>query len=164
MLQVSVPNVSSVFQTYVASMFIWMLHLFHTYVGNVYLNVAYVCNGFFSVLGVLASVSGVRCKCFACFECFVAFECCKTRSDVARVAMEPHLPQLPDTVAGAPPSGRRCLGGKAEGARAVPAWGRTTRATSGQRGPHVGCKRGRPNASVCPDIRTLALPFIYFSF
>jgi len=35
MLQASVPNVSSVFQTYIASVFIWMLHMFHTYVVSV---------------------------------------------------------------------------------------------------------------------------------
>jgi hypothetical protein len=35
MLQESVPNVSSVFQTYIASVFIWMLHMFHTDVANV---------------------------------------------------------------------------------------------------------------------------------
>ena len=40
MLQASVPNVSSVFQTYVASMFILMLHMFHTYVAMFYLDVA----------------------------------------------------------------------------------------------------------------------------
>ena len=34
MLQASVPNVSSIFQTYVASVFIWMLHMFHTYVAS----------------------------------------------------------------------------------------------------------------------------------
>ena len=35
MLQASVFNVSSIFQTYVASVFIWMLHMFHTYVVSV---------------------------------------------------------------------------------------------------------------------------------
>jgi hypothetical protein len=35
MLQASVSNVSSVFQTYVASVFIWMLHMFHIYVASV---------------------------------------------------------------------------------------------------------------------------------
>ena len=30
-----VTNVSPVFQTYVASVFIWMLHMFHTYVVSV---------------------------------------------------------------------------------------------------------------------------------
>ena len=35
MLQASVSNVSYVFQTYVASVFIWMLHMFHTYVASV---------------------------------------------------------------------------------------------------------------------------------
>ena len=61
MFQVSVPNVSFIFQTYVVSMFIWMFHIFHTYVASVlsgccicfthmlqvfYLDVANVYNGF----------------------------------------------------------------------------------------------------------------------
>ena len=33
------------FQTYVASVFNWMLHMFHTYVVSVYLDVAYVYSG-----------------------------------------------------------------------------------------------------------------------
>jgi hypothetical protein len=32
MLKATVPNVASISQTYVASMFIWMLYMFHTYV------------------------------------------------------------------------------------------------------------------------------------
>ena len=35
MLQASILNVSSIFQTYAASVFIWMLHMFHTYVASV---------------------------------------------------------------------------------------------------------------------------------
>jgi hypothetical protein len=35
MLQAFCSNVSSVFSTYVASVFIWMLHMFHTYVASV---------------------------------------------------------------------------------------------------------------------------------
>jgi hypothetical protein len=35
MLQVSFPNVSSVFQIYVVSMFIWMLYMFCIYVASV---------------------------------------------------------------------------------------------------------------------------------
>jgi hypothetical protein len=37
MLQVFVPNVLSVFQTYVTSMFIWILHMFYTYVASVFI-------------------------------------------------------------------------------------------------------------------------------
>ena len=33
-------------QTYVVRMFIWMVHMFHTYVAIFYLDVAYVYNGF----------------------------------------------------------------------------------------------------------------------
>jgi hypothetical protein len=35
MLQTCVPNVSYVFETYVASVFIWMLLMFHTYIVSV---------------------------------------------------------------------------------------------------------------------------------
>jgi hypothetical protein len=35
MLQAFIPDVSSVFQTYVSSVFIWMLHMFHIYVASV---------------------------------------------------------------------------------------------------------------------------------
>jgi hypothetical protein len=42
MLQAFGPNMSSVFQTYVASVFIMMLYMFYTYIVSVYLDVAYV--------------------------------------------------------------------------------------------------------------------------
>jgi hypothetical protein len=35
MLQASIPSVPSVFQIYFASVFIWMLHMFHAYVASV---------------------------------------------------------------------------------------------------------------------------------
>ena len=35
MLQASFPIVSSVFPTHVANVFIWMLHMFHTYIASV---------------------------------------------------------------------------------------------------------------------------------
>jgi hypothetical protein len=41
-----------VFRTYVASVFIWMLHMFYTYVATFYLDVAYVCNDFKVFSGV----------------------------------------------------------------------------------------------------------------
>jgi hypothetical protein len=46
MLQISVPNVLSIFQTYVVSVFIWMLHMFTHMLQVFYLHVTYVCNGF----------------------------------------------------------------------------------------------------------------------
>jgi hypothetical protein len=49
-LQVYVPNVSSVFHMYIASVFISILHMFYTYI---------------------ASVLSRCCVCFAmCFKCF----------------------------------------------------------------------------------------------
>jgi hypothetical protein len=42
-LQMYVPNISSVFQTYVCKCFIWMMHMFHTYVASIfYLDIAYI--------------------------------------------------------------------------------------------------------------------------
>jgi len=73
MLQKSVSNVSSVFQTYVTSVYIWMLHMFYTYVASVYLDVAYVFQWLFKCF----------CKCFkrmfqvfhlsshVCYKCFI---------------------------------------------------------------------------------------------
>jgi hypothetical protein len=37
MLQAFVSNISSIFLTYVASIFIWMLQMFHTYVVSVFI-------------------------------------------------------------------------------------------------------------------------------
>jgi len=56
MLQASVPNVLSVFQTNVASVFIYMLYMFHTYVVSVLSNVAYVLQCFLSVFHVFLQV------------------------------------------------------------------------------------------------------------
>jgi hypothetical protein len=58
MLQVFIPNVSSVFHRYVASVFVCMLHMFHTYVDSVLFGccISFL-NGFSSVLGFFASVS-----------------------------------------------------------------------------------------------------------
>ena len=62
------------FQMYVGSVFIWMLHMFNSYVASIYLDVAYV-------LQWLLSVS---CVCFlsvsdACFKHFYlcSYVCCK---------------------------------------------------------------------------------------
>jgi hypothetical protein len=52
------------FQTYVANVFIWMLHIFHTYVASVLSGCCTCfCNGF---LGVFVSVLGACFKCFIC--------------------------------------------------------------------------------------------------
>jgi hypothetical protein len=67
MLEASVPNVSSIFQMYVASVFIVMLHMFHTMLQVFYFDVAYVCNGFQVFFSrVFASVSRTCFKCFIC--------------------------------------------------------------------------------------------------
>ena len=72
MLQASVPNVSSVFQTYVASVFIWMLHIFHTYVLSV-LSIYCICFAIdFQVFsGVFVSVSDACFKYFICLQIYV---------------------------------------------------------------------------------------------
>jgi hypothetical protein len=79
------------FQTYVASMFIWMLHMFHMYVAIVLAG----CCIFFAMTfhvfsAVFASVSNVCFKCFICLQTFIAnisSGCFKSRSCVAHVAM-----------------------------------------------------------------------------
>ena len=87
MLQASVFNVSSIFQTYVASVFIWMLHMFHTYVASV-LSGCCVCLAIVSKCfsDVFASVSDACFKCFICLQTYVASVasgCFKSRSGVA---------------------------------------------------------------------------------
>jgi hypothetical protein len=64
--QASIPNVLFIFQTYVASVFIWMLHMLYTYVASVSSG-CYVClNGFSSVFkSFFASILD------ACFKCFI---------------------------------------------------------------------------------------------
>ena len=57
------------FQTYVASVFIWMLRMFHTYAISVFiwmLRIFY--NGFSYVFGCFASVSDACLKCFICLR------------------------------------------------------------------------------------------------
>jgi hypothetical protein len=72
MLQVSVLNVSSAFQMYIASVFIWILHLFHTCVTCVLSRCCiYFAMAFQAFSCVFTSVSDVCCKCFNCFECIL---------------------------------------------------------------------------------------------
>jgi hypothetical protein len=103
MLQASILNVSSVFQMHVASVFIWMLHMFHTYVVSVlsenvfiwmlrmfHTYVASVLSGYCLCLQWFSSVLGVFfCKCFRCmFQVFhlSSFLCCKCCNlDVSKV-------------------------------------------------------------------------------
>jgi hypothetical protein len=59
MLQGFIPNVSSIFQTYVARVFIWRLHMFHTYVAYIFAMVT-------SVFSVFVSFSDACFKCFIC--------------------------------------------------------------------------------------------------
>jgi hypothetical protein len=71
MFQASVPNVSFVFHTHVASVFIWMLHMFHTYVTSV-LCAYCICLQWFLFFQVFfASVSVACFKFFICFFCML---------------------------------------------------------------------------------------------
>jgi hypothetical protein len=131
MLQVSIPNVSSVFRrmlqvffldvAYVSHIcckrFIWMLHVFLQWPLSVFM---YFCKCFRRMLYV-----------FQLFHTYVAIasvlsECCKSRSDVAHVAIGPtcrsHLLQL---------LGRRhtCVW-EVEGARVIAACGLAVQMTS----------------------------------
>jgi hypothetical protein len=94
MLQASVSNVSSVFQTYVACVFIWMLQVF--YLDVVY--VSYICCKYFiwmlhifvNGFQVFCKCFGCICKCFSCFRTYVAnisYECCKSGFGVVHVVM-----------------------------------------------------------------------------
>jgi hypothetical protein len=76
MLQLLYTYVASLFfQTYVASVFIWMLHMFHTYVSIVLSDVVYVLQWFQVFFKCF-------CKCFRCmFKVFylpsnVCYKCC----------------------------------------------------------------------------------------
>jgi hypothetical protein len=75
------------FQTYVASVFIWKLHMFHAYVANVFIWMLHMCCKVFQVFScVFTSVSDTCFKYFICFQTYVTFvasRCFKTRSSVA---------------------------------------------------------------------------------
>ena len=65
------------FQTYVASVLIWMLHMFCAYVVSD-LSGCCVCLRWFQVFfGVFASVSGACFKCFISLKTYVASGCFK---------------------------------------------------------------------------------------
>lgn len=54
MLQACVPNLSSLFHTCIANVFVWMLHMLKTYVPMIYLEICLCfCNGFKYFLSVL---------------------------------------------------------------------------------------------------------------
>jgi hypothetical protein len=75
-----------IFWTHVASVFIWMLHMFTHTLHVFYLDVAYGCNGFQVFSGVFSSVLKACFKCFHCLQTYVAtvvFGCFKSRSGVA---------------------------------------------------------------------------------
>jgi hypothetical protein len=74
------------FWTYIVSVFIWMLHRFHTYVASV--SRCYLClQWFLNVFQVFFwSVSEACFKCFICLQTYVGsatFECFKSRSNIA---------------------------------------------------------------------------------
>ena len=73
MLQAFVPDVSSVFQTYVASVFIYMFHIFHTYVASVFICMLCTFVMVFQVYSdIFASVSYACFKYFICLLLYVA--------------------------------------------------------------------------------------------
>jgi hypothetical protein len=107
MLQASVSNVSSIFQMHVASVFIVMLHMFHTMLQVFYFDVAYVCNGFQVFFSrVFASVSRTCFKCFICLFCLLAFYCLALVSP--RLLLSCILLKLAKGVAAAGGWRRRC--------------------------------------------------------
>ena len=61
------------FQRYVASVFIWILNMFHTYVASVLSGCCICFSMAFQVFsGVFASVSDTCFKCFICLQTYVA--------------------------------------------------------------------------------------------
>ena len=72
------------FKTYVASVFIWVLHMFHTYVISVLSGCCVCFTIFFKCFScVFANVSDACFKCFICLKTYIAFGCFKSRSGVA---------------------------------------------------------------------------------
>jgi hypothetical protein len=67
MLQASVPNVSSAFQTYIASVLIQMLHLFHTYVARVCSKMLRLFQSYVAIRLFILQVASVLFGCCICF-------------------------------------------------------------------------------------------------
>jgi hypothetical protein len=91
MLQASAPNIPSIFQTHFASVFIWMLYMFHTYVESV---LSWRCICFTIVFQVFSGVfTTILDGCFNYFICLYTYVanvlsgCFKSRLCVAHVAM-----------------------------------------------------------------------------
>ena len=107
------------FQTYVASAFISMLHMFYTYVASV-LSGCCACM-FLQWFQVFLQVFlHAYLKCFICLQTFVAnvsSGCFKSRSGVA---------------AGDPPAAVGVRAGEVKGSRAISVWGQEAQATFGQ--------------------------------
>jgi hypothetical protein len=82
------------FQTYVASMFIWLLHMFHTYVASV-LSRCCICFAWaFQVF--FASVLDVCFKCFICLQKYVV----NVYLDISKVDRVLHMLQWRQWLAG----------------------------------------------------------------
>ena len=60
-------------QTYFASVFIWMLHMFHTYVASI---LSGCCVYFAMISSVFSRFSSVSNACFKCFICFQTYVTC----------------------------------------------------------------------------------------
>jgi hypothetical protein len=128
MLQEFVPNILSIFQTYVASVyldvtyishicckcFIWILHMF--------------CNCFSNVFRCFFKYFRRMLQVFQLFQTYVTCvspRCCKS---ISVMLLGSHLPQLSAAAIGAPSSRRRRPAGEAEEVQAVPAWGQAAQA------------------------------------
>jgi hypothetical protein len=136
------------FQTYVASVFIWMLCMVHTYVASVLFRCC-VCfyNGFKCFSGVFANVLDACFKCFINLQMYVAsvvYGCFKSRSGVAcpsspSVASPRRLLLLLAPIGHPPPPPRLLNVGDVRG-RVGPTRVRET-----------DCRHGHPDA---PSVRT----------
>jgi hypothetical protein len=157
MLQAFVPIVSSVFQTYVLSAFIWILYMFHIYVCKCFIWMLRMLLQWFQVFsGVFASVSDACFKCFICLQTYVASvasECFKSRSDVASpsspFATSPRCLLLFLALAGHPPPPPHLLDADDVRGGAGPMWVHKNGMGKGLQARASGCL-------VRPDVRALA--------
>jgi hypothetical protein len=140
-------------------MFIWMLHMFHTYVACVLFRCVYVCNGFQVFSGVLFQV-------FQKHVLSVSFVFRRMLQllylDVSKVDQVLHLFSSPSAIS------RRCVLFPAPVGHPYDATTGSFRirgvvpfpsCCSGDAGLAWSAENRVQHVSVCPDVRTLAKPF-----
>jgi hypothetical protein len=156
MLQVSVSNVSSVFfQTYVTNVFIWMLHIFYTYIVSVLSGCCICLQLFFKCFSCVSNT------CFECSSCFVRMlqlfnlDASKVDRGCCACCSVNHLSRPPATVVGVP-----CM--EVSGAANLEGRGKQGSVGGVARvGPACACSRrwrGCCSRHGCLDVHALVLP------